>query len=514
MKKTVKPRRRPTPRSTTTAIVPAAPTETIVGRRELRFSREQIDLIKNTVAKGTTNEQLELFLYVCKKHRLDPLAKQIYCVLWPREGGKYHEMVIITGINGFRTTAARDHKDFAGTSKAEFTYQETILKTPAGRRIPTSCTIKAFRKGSEPSEAEVFWEEFAPTDLKASRSDFWNRMPKHMLAKCAEAHALRKAYPDLSDVYVEEEVAQRIADFTPGGREIVLAGGVNPSGRVAESRHSDPIRDKAMAELRAKGLWCDRHNGPTSRCPSDEHTQAELEAMWQAEKAAKAQTIQMPQNTPTAGQNGGIHSSSESKPRFLGTVEVDWPTPASPRVFGAIANLLPMIQKHCKAEWGKDSFWHIRPEDVATIREMCKQSSYEFVETVPKKSSGDKGKPETKPSGTNAKPGAKQESPSPTTVSGTISRVQPDVKYAVVTLVTKDGKKPTWKCFNKDVSDILLKNLGRAAEVIIQSRESKGVMYTNLVGIKMCAGVEYDEDGKTPIIQQRDREAGTKTLFT
>jgi hypothetical protein len=38
-------------------------------------------------------------------------------------------------------------------------------------------------------------------------------------------------------------------------------------------------------------------------------------------------------------------------------------------------------------------------------------------------------------------------------------------------------------------------------------------MYTNLVGIKMCAGVEYDEDGKTPIIQQRDREAGGRTLF-
>src|SRR5580698_5978558 len=118
MPKKRKPVHRPKPRKpATTAIVPVAPSETIVRRRELHFSREQIDLIKENVAKGTTDEQLQLFLYVCKKHRLDPLVKQVYCVLWPRDNGKFHDMVIITGINGFRSTAARDHKDFAGTSK-------------------------------------------------------------------------------------------------------------------------------------------------------------------------------------------------------------------------------------------------------------------------------------------------------------------------------------------------------------------------------------------------------------
>lgn len=213
------------------------PTEAIVtyvNGRERTLKATEIELLQKTVAKGTSPEEFLYFMTICKKHRVDPFTKQIYCIVWPTNEGRSHEVVIIMGIGGYRMTAARDHKDFAGTSKPVYTWPATPKTTPAGRKIPDSCTIQALRKGSEPSEVEVFWEEFAPANLTEKRADFWNRMPKHMLAKCAEAHAIRKAFPDLSDIYTEEELSQRFQDYTPGGREI-STGGVAPSGRVLDS---------------------------------------------------------------------------------------------------------------------------------------------------------------------------------------------------------------------------------------------------------------------------------------
>jgi len=198
----------------------------------------EIDLLKKTVTKNCSDEEFSLFMLVCKKKKLDPFTKQVYCIKWPRRNGP-DEMVIIVGIGGYRSMAARSHKkDFAGTGNPQWTFNDPTLgdkgKTPAGRRIPDTATVEAFRRSGAKGSATVFWEEFAPLDLKETRADFWNRMPKHMLAKCAESHALRKCFPDLSDIYSEEEMSQRLQDLTPGGREI-STGGVAPSGKILEN---------------------------------------------------------------------------------------------------------------------------------------------------------------------------------------------------------------------------------------------------------------------------------------
>lgn len=290
--------RKPRPRRK--QLPPAAPQTTALAVRhpvqERTLKPAEIDLLKKTVAKNCTDEEFALFMLVCKKKKLDPFTKQVYAIKWPRRN-QPDEMVIIVGIGGYRSMAARSHKrDFGGTSEPRWTFNDSTLgengKTPAGRRIPDTATVQAFRKGGiHVGAATVFWEEFAPVDLKSSRSDFWNRLPKHMLAKCAESHALRKCFPDLSDIYSEEEMSQRLADLTPGGRQI-SHDGVAPSGKNLRSdRQLNPsvnqLTPQEVLEAKKRGDWCERHHGLRIHCPADEHTNEENDEVWRKQQDQK-----------------------------------------------------------------------------------------------------------------------------------------------------------------------------------------------------------------------------------
>jgi hypothetical protein len=132
---------------------------------------------------------------------LNPLIGQSYLV--PRKSGGQTNWVEQTGIDGLRLIAGRT-REYAGSDEPVFV--ETDQKTTAGKTRPSkaSVTVWRFVQGVRcPYTGSVYWEEYAQS------SSTWNGMPHVMLAKCAEAHALRKAFPeDLSGLYVEEEMDQ------------------------------------------------------------------------------------------------------------------------------------------------------------------------------------------------------------------------------------------------------------------------------------------------------------------
>ena len=155
------------------------------------FSEEQIEIIKNVVARGLSQNEFAMFLYICKRHNLDPIAKQIYAV---KRGG---QMTIQTGIDGLRLIAERTGKYAPGKS-TEFSYDENK------QLVSATAFVKKFSGGE--------WHQISATAFLSeyrTNTPIWKQMPHVMLEKCAEARALRRAFPsDLSGLYSEEEMEQ------------------------------------------------------------------------------------------------------------------------------------------------------------------------------------------------------------------------------------------------------------------------------------------------------------------
>lgn len=159
------------------------------------FNKDQIGLVKRTYAVGATDDELRLYLYQCKRTGLDPLSGQLYFI---KRGGK---MVLQTGIDGLRSIAEQSG-DYAGNEDAKFEIE-------ANTGLPISATVTVYKMvGGErvPFTATARWKEYLP----AAPNDFmWKKMPFGQLGKCAEALALRKAFPKkLGKLYAEEEMAQ------------------------------------------------------------------------------------------------------------------------------------------------------------------------------------------------------------------------------------------------------------------------------------------------------------------
>ncbi len=165
------------------------------------FDEKQIDLIKNSICKGATNEELQFFLMACQQTGLDPFAKQIYSV--PRGGIR----VIQTSVDGYRLIADRTGKYTPGREPT-FEYDKH-----GGLFSATSYIMKQTRDGTwHEVSANAHWSEYN------AGSAIWKKMPRLMLAKCAECLALRKAFPaEMSGTYSKEEMDQ--ADYYEADHE-------------------------------------------------------------------------------------------------------------------------------------------------------------------------------------------------------------------------------------------------------------------------------------------------------
>ena len=219
------------------------------------FTRPELNLIQRTVAKDCNDLEFDTFITIAAGFNLNPLKRQIYAFVFnkgtPEKPDPKRNMVIVTGIGGYRTIAERARNEkgeetyMADDEKPAYVYKDELKNEASNPLGLYSCTarVKKWRNGAwHIIPHEVFWDAYAPlikggkkvpsgetwpdgnpkmifepdgTAILDPGKPRWRTDGHGMLAKCAEAGAFRKGWPDdFSGLYGEEELDQMRSRFS------------------------------------------------------------------------------------------------------------------------------------------------------------------------------------------------------------------------------------------------------------------------------------------------------------
>lgn len=207
-------------------------------------------LVNSIFPNAKTAGSVALAIAYCQQRKLDIFKRPVHIVpMWNSQLGRSVE-TIWPGISEIRTTATRAH--FAGCDEAEFgpmekkTFKGRVKEwvKPQGGGAKTEQWIDKEKTVSFPSWCrltvykmvqgqrvkfvgpKVLWLEcYAAIGNSDIPNDMWESRPEGQLEKCAEAAALRRAFPEEvgNDLTAEEMAGRRIDDLGGGGADIIDA---------------------------------------------------------------------------------------------------------------------------------------------------------------------------------------------------------------------------------------------------------------------------------------------------
>ena len=221
--------------------------------------QQLIGVLQTSLYPGAKVDSIKMVIDYCQTAGLDPMQKPVHIVPMntkDAQSGKYSwRDVIMPGIGLYRIQADRAG-NYAGMSDPDYGPMITKNFTDKnGKQVsvtfPEYCSIGVSKqlKNGEIVEyrATEYWEENYATD--SSKSDcpntMWRKRPRGQIAKCAEAQALRKGWPELGSAPVAEEMEGKVIDM--GDAQVV----VNEPAEEPQSR-TQTAKKKAQARRKAQ----------------------------------------------------------------------------------------------------------------------------------------------------------------------------------------------------------------------------------------------------------------------
>ena len=243
----------------------------------MRFTREQVELIKRTIAKGTTDDELQLFIMQCERTGLDPFARQIYCVKrWDSQLEREVAQTQIS-IDGARLIAERTEK-YAGQLPVlwakvygfDVTGGDPAIRWfdvwPFPDEAPYAAKARILRTDfREPMEAVARFDAYKQTKRGGTLTHMWQKMPDVMIAKVAEMLGLRKAFPhELRGLYSTDEMGQADNDRPEDADRSGGTGEGRSRAGSTRTSHGSAIGDSAPSGTTTETRVATE---PDARCP-------------------------------------------------------------------------------------------------------------------------------------------------------------------------------------------------------------------------------------------------------
>jgi phage recombination protein Bet len=224
-------------------------------------------VLQETLYPGSTDQEVAMILGYCKARRIDPILKPVHLVPMSvktdkkdRDGKFIYERknVIMPGIALYRIDASRSGQ-YAGVSEPEFGEEVTKEFGDKVKRkvtFPKWCKVTVKKIIADGSIAEFTAKEFwlenyaSKSKFDDTPNDMWEKRAYGQLAKCAEAQALRKAFPDVvGNEYTKEEMEGKNYHH-----EVHEAPKAKSDNRTFEHEKSEPTPEPVAAHEIEKDL--------------------------------------------------------------------------------------------------------------------------------------------------------------------------------------------------------------------------------------------------------------------
>lgn len=225
-----------------------------------KFTPEEVALIHRTMMAGASKDDVALFVATCERTGLDPFARQIMASSrnTQKDGAWVTVWNWLVTIDGLRKVAV-DSGEYEGQEGPFWCGKDGTWKEIWTDGDPYAAKVIVHRKGFRTGLAGIAkFESYVQKKRDGKPNQVWANLGDHMIAKCAEALALRKAFPnEMAGLYTTDEMAQAGFDAPkaePEATKPAPAAAAGPSEWTIEAQDAFAwLEDRAYQAFKAGG---------------------------------------------------------------------------------------------------------------------------------------------------------------------------------------------------------------------------------------------------------------------